>query len=453
MGDARSIAIKILKILEQGRGSLDQLLDDEALEMRRFPHKRDRALLNALVYGVLRHRSRIDEIIGRFSRTPVPKLDPAVRNILRIGVYQIFYLDRVPDAAAVDTAVEAVKKEGKARFKGYVNGVLRNIVRNKAGIPVTGGTGGSPSEIAVDKSFPLWMLERWIGRFGREETIQLCDALNEIPPVTLRTHTLKTERRRLAEAAAREAERAELTERSDAGVKVFRLKTPLNEWKCFQDGWFQVQDEAAQLVSFLLDPKPGDAVLDLFAGFGGKTAHIADLMGGRGTVTVIDRDARKLDKLREEAERLGIECISETVVLDIETMKPFSDTAIFDKILVDAPCSGLGVIRRNPDIKWNRSVSMIAGLGARQRRFLEYASRYLKTGGVMVYAVCSMEPEETDAVIESFLHDHPEYGVDKGIENRRTCLQGLIDPSGCFRTFPHKSGMDGFFAVRLIKNA
>ncbi len=448
--DPRLIALKILNALEQKQTVLDRLLED-TVQTIRFPHQRDRSLLNALVYGVLRHRNPVDGVIGRFSRIKVPRLDPDIRNILRIAVYQIFYLDRVPDSAAVNTAVEAAQSQGKPGLKAYINGVLRNVVRNKHDIELPSGRPGSPAEIALHESFPQWMADRWVERFGFDETVRLCRALNEIPPVSLRTNTIKTDRRRLAETAAHEAEKVELTKRSETGVNVFRLKTPLHEWKSFQDGWFQVQDEAAQLVGRLLDPKPGDLVLDLFAGMGGKTAHIADLMDNRGSITAVDKDARKLQKLKDEARRLGIQCVSETIALDIDIMEPLPDKALFDKILVDAPCSGLGVVKRNPDIKWNRDPSVFHTLGRRQRRFLEYASRYLKTGGVLVYAVCSLEPEESVEVIDSFLQDHPEYRIDTETAERIPCLKGLVDSSGFFRTFPHLSDMDGFFAVRLKK--
>jgi 16S rRNA (cytosine967-C5)-methyltransferase len=447
----RQSALEILLDIEASRATLDQRMDRFHRESRL--DRRDEAFVTALVYGVLRWRARLDVIIDRLSRTPMRRIDRRTANILRLGLYQILYMDRVPDSAAVNTSVDLAKRSGKKWLSGFVNAVLRNAVR---GLPEIGTLAPDPNPfrcLATEHAMPEWLIERWIDIWGPEETEALCRAVNQIPPLAIRTNTLKISRSDLLEAFADLAEKTAPTSFAPDGIILDCLKKPLFASTAFENGWFQVQDEAAQAVGHLLAPRPGQKVLDACAGLGGKTAHAAALMQNRGTVMALDRDARKLNKLDQEMQRLGIPIVSSHAVdLQAEALNPH-DWGRFDRILLDAPCSGLGVLRRNPDAKWTRTPEDIARCAAKQNQLLHHLAPVLKAGGVLVYAVCSTEPEETQAILDAFLKERTDFAIDGTLPDFPNSLTALLDEQGILRTAPHRHGTDGFFAVRLRRQA
>ena len=448
--DARKTALIILDALDQGRQTLDTLMDRYAAA-EQVKSRRDRALLQTLVYGVLRWRGRLDYIIAHFSSTRFDKINPKVLNILRLAIFQMIYLDRIPHSAAVNTAVDMAKASAAPWVARYVNALLRKASREHQNVNFPDTAQNTIAALATNKSFPEWIIRRWLQRYGQEQTSDLCDATNSIPSITVRTNTLKVSPPKLLKELDGETDRAKPTTCSPDGITFFNPGTSIPRLSGFADGWFQVQDEAAQLTSLLLGPKPGETVLDACAGLGGKTGHIAQLMDNQGAVVALDINNSKLSQLEAEMRRLGMSIVS-TLCLDLEQQSQQLPTKGFDRILLDAPCSGIGVMRRNPDIKWYRSEKDLVKNKARQIRLLKNLAPAVKPGGVMVYAVCSPEPEESKEVIDRFLNQRRDYAISDhcgGLpaEISRTAMAG-----GFFQTFPNLTQMDGFSSVRLQRS-
>lgn len=349
----RKAALYVLNELYKNNQTLDNTIDkifQKGLELS----KKDMALFHALVYGVLRWRARLDLIIDHFSKTRINKINPNVLNILRLGLFQIIFMDRIPVSAAVNTSVELAKSSSAPWIKGFVNGLLRNASQNYENVSYPSPDKDPVSYIAAIKSFPQWLVKRWAGRFGIEETKELCDEINKIPLLTIRTNTLKTTPGRLADSLQQDTGEIILTKFSPQGLSLKGLDKPVPELQAYKDGWFQVQDEAAQLVTHMVNPLPGMAVLDACAGLGGKTGHMAQQMKNIGQITALDNSLEKLNSLKKDMARLGVSIVN-TYVHDLSIPPDINQIKTFDRILLDAPCSGLGVISRNPDTKWAES--------------------------------------------------------------------------------------------------
>ena len=444
----RATALKVLNRLNaEIHPHLDQLMtelvDESGLP---FSH-RDRRFINTLIYGVMRWRGRLDDIIRHYSRTPFDKIHPEIQNILRLGLYQIFFLDRVPDSAAVNTSVELAKQTAPDWIVKYVNGLLRNAVRK--GLPPFPAPDQNPvAALCAAKSFPPWLIQRWLARFGRSACEALCDAANAIPPLTLRCNTLKMDRQRLMDALGPEVESVSPARHAPDGIRITNPQKPLHALSAFQNGGFQVQDEAAQLATRLLSPGRHETILDACAGLGGKTGYISQLMGNTGRIIAADRDADKLKALKTAVERLGVFNVRPEAHDFTKPPKNWTGPLV-DRVFLDAPCSGLGVIRRNPDIKWDAGRKNLLRFQQKQIRLLDCLADLVRPGGMIVYAVCSFEPEENENVVDSFLADHRHF------QTEPADLAFLPDPGffwdkrGFFRTFPHVHDMDGFFAAIL----
>ena len=445
--DTRKIALFILNTLDKGRKTLDRVMQDVTAETPLLP-RRDLALLYALVYGVLRWRGRLDWTVGHFSNTDMKKIDPKVLNILRLGLFQIIYLDRIPVSAAVNTSVEMAKPFAPLHVVRFVNAILRRAAGEYKNIPFPDLNKDPLSALAVEKSFPKWLIKRWLERFGLNETGALCDSANTIPPITVRTNTLKTTRDKLVQSLEREVGKIFRTIYAPDGVCLFNLKKSIPDMKSFEDGWFQVQDEAAQLVTHLLNPQPGENVLDACAGLGGKTGHIAQMMKNHGNVVAMDKDDEKLLQLKTEMKRLGVSIVT-TDHYDLNkslSKKHFSE---FDRVLLDAPCSGLGVLRRNPDIKWTKSKKRLKIHQEKQVTFLNNLATFVKPSGVLVFSVCSLEPEENEMVINDFLNKRSNFVIENSTMGLPLKARSLVNSNRHLRTLPHLHNMDGFFSVSL----
>lgn len=447
--DPRKTALDVLNRLNQDNKTLDAILSD-APGKEAFRFRRDRALFTAMLYGVLRWRNRLDHIIDHFSNTPIHKIEPGVLNILRLGLFQIIYLDRVPNSAAVNTAVELTKKTGNARAAGFVNALLRKAAGNYANVSFPAFEKKPAAFLTTNLSLPEWLARRWLQRFDSQELLALCDTMNSIPPITIRTNTLKSTRPALISALKCEVAHIDKTPFAPDGLKIKNPQQSIPELTGFKKGWFQVQDEAAQLVSLLLNPKPGETVLDACAGLGGKTAHIAQLMQNSGKIVAIDKDANRLHQLGLEMQRLNISIVH-THCFDLISSSENRKMGLFDRVLLDAPCSGLGVLRRNPDIKWNSVEADLSRHANTQKRLLAILSKTLKPEGILVYSVCSIEPEENEVVLNAFLKNHPEFVIDKFLGNLPANLHSRVDPKAGFKTLPVLNDMDGFYLVRLRK--
>jgi 16S rRNA (cytosine967-C5)-methyltransferase len=295
---------------------------------------------------------------------------------------------------------------------------------------------------------PGWLAKRWLKRFDKESLMILCNTINSVPPITIRTNTLKTAREQLILSLENEVERIESTTTAPDGIRLFNPKRSISDLPAFNNGWFQVQDEAAQLVSLLLNPQPGESVLDACAGLGGKTAHLAQLLRNKGSIMAMDKDEKKLQQLDSEMQRLGVSIVR-TTCYDLNLPLDTKLQGDFDRILLDAPCSGLGVLRRNPDIKWKSSETGLKRHAGVQKRFLENLAQLVKLNGILVYAVCSIEPEENEAVIAAFLKKHPEFVIDKNLGKLPETFHPLVEPATGFKTHPLLNQMDGFYFVRL----
>ncbi len=448
MSTARQIAVIILNKVQTGRHTLDYYLDQAEPQIQQL-NRPDKALLRAMVYGVLRWQGRLDWIIDDLASRP-GKIDALIRIILRLGLFQIHFLERIPDSAAVNTSVALAKKNGRKWSAGFVNGLLRSAIRGADQVPWPSLAKNPVTAIAAIHSFPSWLISRWIKRWGLDQTESLCRAVNTIPALTLRTNILKVTRQELINAAQGEADSVGLTSHCPQGVRLRSPSRPLIHWPIFEKGWFQVQDEAAQLIGHILAPQPGQSVWDACAGLGTKTAHLAQLMENKGNILASDSQAGKLKQLRSEMQRLGINIVKESC-LELGRPKADNNIPLFDRILVDAPCSGLGVLQKNPDGKWRTQLKDLASNGQRQLCMLEHAAAHLKSNGVLVYSVCSFEPEENRQVVNGFLQKHPEFVIYRPDLESVAKTDSLLTSEGFLQTLPHQQKMDGFFAAAFTR--
>ncbi|MBU4414692.1 MAG: 16S rRNA (cytosine(967)-C(5))-methyltransferase RsmB [Proteobacteria bacterium] len=443
---ARNTALFILNTLDRGQKTLDRVLEEDMTDKEQYLSKRDRALVNALVYGVIRRRGTLDWIIAYFSDTRLSAIDSNILNILRLGLFQVIYLDKIPVSAAVNTSVEITKSFASPKVVRFVNAVLRNSAKDYKKVPFPDRNKDPVKALSTAKSFPEWLIKKWLDYFGLKETEALCDAVNTIPPITVRTNTLKISRNKLIETLKADVELIDYTSYSPDGVWFFKPKLPIPKIKAFENGWFQVQDEAAQIVTYLLNPQPGETILDACAGLGGKTGHIAQMMKNKGKIIALDKNDAKLLRHESEMKRLGISIV-QPYLHNLD--KPFDKNYIaeFDRILLDAPCSGLGVLRRNPDIKWLMSKKNLIHYKEKQVSFLDNISYLVKPSGVLVYTVCSTEPEENEEVVKVFSNMHPEFVIEKKLDGLPFNARSLVNKNGYLKTFPHINNMDGFFSV------
>ena len=434
----RERALVILHSAERG-GFADPLLD----EARKEFDARDSAFLLELVYGVLRNRSLLDWTLDRFSEKPVSRTDAWTRNILRLAAYQLIHLDRVPPSAAVNTAAELAKQHGKK--SGYVNGLLRAVARNKNSLPLPAAD--SPLlRLSTIYSHPAWLVRRWLDRFGIQATEEVLRNNNRHAPLVIRTNALKGSRDEFIPLLEAQGASVRATSYSPAGIEV--VSSPgIATLAAYKDGWFLVQDEAAQLIALMLSPQKGDTVLDACAAPGGKATHVAELMGNEGSVVALESDRKRIGRVGENSRRLGLSIVR-TAVGDAAAYKE----GTYDRVLIDAPCSGLGVLRRHPDGRWTKTEESIVERARLQRKILENCAKLVKPGGVLVYATCTTEPEENEDIIRWFLERH---GTEFMLDDPRPCLPSnaakLAGSDLFFRTFPAEPAMDGFFAARVIR--
>ena len=446
----RDLALKILNSLANKADSPDNYLDD-LFQSHPYLDERDRAFIIQLVQGFFRWRLRLDWMIGQFTDFPLKRLETPILNILRLALYQIFFLDRIPESAAVNEAVKQVKSNNSPRhIVSFVNGLLRNICRNKDIISFPDKDLEPVAYLSVFHSYPRWLVERWIREFGKEFTEHLLSSQNNLPRLNIRTNTLLLTRDRLIEYLAKEGVTGRSTAYAPEGVILEGFKGRVTESNAFKSGLFQVQDQAAIIISHLIAPRPGDIVLDICAGLGGKSTHMAALNGGKGKILTVDINRRRLVTLIHNARRLGIENIL-PVVTDASRSLSSTFSIQFDKVILDAPCSGLGTISRHPDIKWNRDEGDIIRLSFMQKTIMNETAPVIKKGGRLLYVTCTISKEENEDVVKDFLVRNSNMSLENLKRHVPDWCTDLIDDQGFFRTFPHIHHMDGFFAALFTK--
>lgn len=403
----------------------------------------DKRFIRNLVYGVIEHSLTLEYWLAQLSTVKINKIEKKTLIILKMALYQIAYMDKVPNSAAVD---EAVKMTKKINFKssGFVNGILRSFLRLEGKWPTPDPKKDFPKYLSIQYSHPEWLVNRWLKTFGNEQTEALLAADNEVPKISIRVNTLKTDLTTLEsqlKASGFETHRHEIM--PDALIIEQMGNTPLHRLEAFEKGLFFVQDLAAMLVGHVTEPKPGDVILDLCAAPGGKTTHLAQLMNDQGVVVARDVSEFKVNLVRENVERLGIKCVH----LEVKDALIFNENEIekYDKIILDAPCSGLGIIRRKPEIRYNRTADDIEALSRIQKEMITVASKYLKKGGELIYSTCTIEPCENEEVVEWFLSNNPNFTMAELPQN----LQKLSEDGKSLKLYQSVLGYDGFYIVKL----
>ncbi|QUL57425.1 16S rRNA (cytosine(967)-C(5))-methyltransferase RsmB [Paenibacillus tritici] len=442
---AREVALDVLVRVEQ-QGAYSNLLLGSSLQKAELSRE-DTGLATELVYGSLSRMITLDYVLGSFVSKGLAKLEPWVRSLLRMSLYQIMYLDRVPSHAAVNEAVNISKKRGHQGISGMVNGVLRSVLR--AGeLPVLPEGLSREERISILHSHPLWMVQRWSAEYGADTAEAMCAANNEPPAVSVRVNTTMISREAmLAELLASGLDAAE------SKVSPFGLvvrgggNLALTSW--YREGYLSVQDESSMLVAEAVAPEAGMKVLDCCAAPGGKSAHMGELMRDEGSILANDLHEHKAKLIAEQAARLGLECIT-TASGDALELGDSLQPESYDRILLDAPCSGLGVIRRKPDLKWRKQPGDVASVAALQLELLQSVSGLLKPGGVLVYSTCTTEQEENSRVVADFLDRNPGFApvtFESAVWER---LEGTALAAGAgMQLLPHHYGSDGFYIARL----
>lgn len=430
---ARQAAYDVLRAVELSRTDLGSAL---ARHRGRLGDERDRALAGEIATGTLRWQGAYDRVIEEFARRPLRKLDPEVVIILRLSIFQLLELDRIPASAAVKDAVDLTGKVGKRSAAGLVNAVLRRVSRERERLPLPPRPtdpqerDGALAYLAITLSHPRWLVGRWFDRYGFAATERWARFNNTPAPLTLRVNTLKVSREDVRAQLLEYGVRTRATSRAPDGLIVEEgnpLLTPVGE-----SGLFVVQDEASQLVGAFAGARPDERVWDACASPGGKTITMSAAMHGRGLIIASDVRNRRVALLHETIQRAGASNVR-VVQANASAELPFGP--VFDRVLLDAPCSGLGTLRRDPDIKWRRAESELSVLSDAQLRMLEQAASVVKPHGRVIYATCSSEPEENDGVIERFLASHPQFAREGDV----------------FRTDPPNDALEAFFAAMLVR--
>lgn len=440
----RHAALQVLKEVNQDKRfaniSLKEILRNRSLTGR------DAAFVTQLVYGTLEKQITIDYLLGKLA--DLRRVNPWIVNILRMGAYQILYMDRVPDSAACNEAVKLCIAHGLFALKGLVNGILRNLARCKEELKIPDPSLPFAENLSIKYSYPLWLVEKWIKDFGKETAEDILKPIGANNITTIRVHSSNTKDR------LKELLRPHGMEVQDG----FHLSEALclsnigdiESNIYYQKGFFTVQGESSILVSHIVDPKSGETVLDACSSPGGKAIHMAELMNGQGRVAAWDIHPHRVDLIERNRKRMGAEIV-QPLVMDaaIENAEWMNK---FDRILIDAPCSGLGIIHKKPDIKLRLTPNDLKGLPEIQAKILSACSLYLKPGGVLVYSTCTINPEENHDIVAGFLRNHPDFLLEDPLSFMPDTLHTAVQ-NRMVQIIPSRHRIDGFFIARLRRTS
>ncbi|MBS5798308.1 MAG: 16S rRNA (cytosine(967)-C(5))-methyltransferase RsmB [Clostridiales bacterium] len=399
---------------------------------------KDKGFANELIYGTIKWRLRLDYVLDQFSKTPVKKMKPFIRQLMRMSVYQILFLDKVPASAAINEAVKIMHKRKMSNLSGFVNGVLRNIDRNKSEITYP--------NLSVYYSIPEWIITRWIKYYGEMETKAICESLSQRARVCIRINNLKTTKDKVKALLSEEGITV-LEEGFLPESLYIHAPNGIHHSPSFKAGLWTVQDESAMLVGHVLGPEKGDEILDVCSAPGGKTVHLAELMQNEGHIIGADVHEHKIELIEKNAKRLGASIVEGKLQDGMLINEDWKEK--FDKILLDAPCSGLGIIKRKPDIRYAKDETAIRDINNIQRKLLKNAINYLKKDGILVYSTCTLTQEENQNMVE--------YALSLGLQldaipyDMPACLKPYIKDNAYIEILPHVTDTDGFFMARFRK--
>ena len=434
-------AVEILYRVDQESGYADVLLGGRLPDFA----PADRRLITRMVLGTIAWQGRLDFELAHLTGRKLAGIQPEALAIMRIGLFQLRHLDRIPQHAVVDTAVSIAKRIPKARdASGFINAVMRRATRETAPLPVR--EKNEKSYLAVAYSHPRWMVERFVDWFGVADAERLMTANNDAAPNVIRLNLARGSRAEIIEKLS--ADGFEIGAPGRAPETIVLNGAPRFESSGYRDGLFHAQSEASQMAARMLAPKAGATVVDCASAPGGKATHLAEMVGERGRVIAVDFNFKGLRNARELARRLRHRNV-EFVCTDLTAGAPFAGSSV-EYVLLDAPCTGLGTLREHPEIKWRLKPTDPARMAAIQSRMLEHAAAIVRPGGAIVYSVCSIAPEEGENVVDEFLARHPDFEIDRAVAGRDE-FRDVIDARGFMKTRPDVGGLDGFFAARLIR--
>lgn len=399
---------------------------------------KDKSFANELIYGTMKWRLRLDYVLNQFSKTPVKKMKPFVRQLMRMSVYQLLFLDKVPASAAINEAVKIMHKRKMSNLTGFVNGVLRNVERNKESLTYP--------NLSVYYSIPEWMIDRWLKCYGEDETKAICESFSKRARVCIRANRLKTTREALK--GILEQEGIKILEEGFLPESLYiHAPSGIHHSLSFKEGLWTVQDESAMLVGHVVAPSKGDVILDVCSAPGGKTVHLAELMQNEGEIIAADVHEHKIELIEKNVHRLGASIVKGTLQDGMVINEDWKEH--FDKILLDAPCSGLGIMKRKPDIRYAKDETAIRDINNIQRKLLKNVIQYLKEDGILVYSTCTLTQEENQNMVD--------YALSLGLKldaipyNLPECLKSYVKDNAYIEILPHVVDTDGFFIARFRK--
>ncbi|QOV24008.1 16S rRNA (cytosine(967)-C(5))-methyltransferase [Anabaenopsis elenkinii] len=444
MTNARQIAFNALRDVH--KGAYADVALNRVLQKVSLP-SHDRRLLTELVYGSVRRQRTLDALIDQLATKKYHQQPQDLRIIIHLGLYQLRYQERIPASAAVNTTVQLAKENGFSGLTGFVNGLLRQYIRLGEKLPEPLKLPENPVErLGILYSFPDWIIQVWLDELGWAQTEQLCEWMNQTPTIDLRVNPLRASIGQVEEALGSVGILTRRVRDLPLALRLIGSTGGIQNLPGFAEGWWSVQDASAQLVGYVLNPQSGEVVIDACAAPGGKTTHIAELMGDEGEVWGCDRTASRLRKLQENAQRLHLQSVR-ICTGDSRNLPQFNSRG--DRVLLDAPCSGLGTLHRHADARWRQTPESVQELSTLQTELIAQTSKFVKPGGVLVYATCTLHPAENEQVISRFLTDHPHWQIQPpGVDSP---LVRYSTPEGWLKVWPHQQNMDGFFMVRLRK--